>query len=475
MPFSEMVAISQSETSSGPQSSVDDEAHIDDRYSNGIQHPSPPQLPMLVKAPTDSVLHHHSEVVSVLGSPPALSMPFSGNEDFGYIVSTGLVSKSPVRRGGLPSSTTTELLSTRDDDDTKSTATATYLAYHDDDEGDSGVRLEDRVGDPRQASQHATVSNKFWMGGGVAMGGQSERKDEVLSQKREDGIMRKTKRDLATEVKATVVVDEAEVEWDYIVGDRPFAASNGKSNLVALSGPGREGDNRHAIAIVTPDAVSSSEPFNDNKNNNTKSVTTSSSSRYSPPPPSSPPPPPLPPLLSAATTSVAAMPAMTLSTSPVLLEDDDLCGSSTAVAAALAMSSWKQETSELVDEGPSSSSYSSIDRSNRSVLHAVHAVHVDVDDHDNETRRMRMRPTGGRRDHQSSFLAISSSGSSSSSSLSNDDDDDDHYGPPSNSSPSQSQAVVNAPNLRSRITTSSSVGPGTHGDAMKAQRSRKTW
>jgi hypothetical protein len=127
----------ESETSSCQQSSVDgdDEVHID-RYS---QHPIPPLPPMLVKSPADSALHAD---VSVLGSPPALSMPFSGNEDIGYIVSVpspGLISKSPFHRGGPLSSTTG--LSTRDDD-TNSTATATYLAYHDD-EGDS----EDRAGE----------------------------------------------------------------------------------------------------------------------------------------------------------------------------------------------------------------------------------------------------------------------------------------------------------------------------------------
>jgi len=37
----------------------------------------------------DSVLHATTEV-SVLGSLPALSMPFSGNEDTGYIVSVSV-------------------------------------------------------------------------------------------------------------------------------------------------------------------------------------------------------------------------------------------------------------------------------------------------------------------------------------------------------------------------------------------------
>ena len=418
-------------TSSCPQSSVDgdDERVHTDRYSSGIQHPSPSQPPMFVKSPTDSVLHAE---VSVLESPPALSMPFSGNEDVGYIVSVpgpGLISKRPVRRDGPLSSTTEK------DDDTNSTATATYLAYHDN-EGDSDVRVEDRAGeragggfDPHQASQHAPVS-KFWMGGGVVMG-QSEGQDVedgVLSQKREEGIMRK-KHDLATEVKTTVKATEveenveAEVEWDYIIGDRPFAASNGKLN-VALNGRGREGD-RHAIAIVTPDAVSSDEPFNED----TKLTTTS---RYSPP------------LLSATS---LAMPAMTLSTSPVFLKDDLTCGSSTAVAAALAMSSWKQDNSEMVG---GSLSYSSTHKSDRSVSHAI----LVNDDHD-EKRRLR---TGalerdGRRDHQASFLAISSESSSSSS----NDGDDDRYGPVY-SSPSQSQAAVNV-DLRTQLsrTTSSSI------------------
>ena len=407
-------------TSSCPQSSVDgdDEVHTD-RYSSGIQHPSPSQPPMLVKSPTDSVLHAE---VSVLGSPPALSMPFSGNEDIGYIVSVpvpGLISKRPVHRDG-PLSSTTER-----DDDTNSTATATYLAGHD----DSDVRVEDRAGE-EAGEQHASFS-KFWMDGGVVMG-KSERQDvedEVLSQKREEGIMRK-KHDLATEVKTTVKATEvkenveAEVEWDYIVGDRPFAASNGKLN-VALNGRGREGD-RHAIAIVTPDAVSSDEPFNED----TKLTTTS---RYSPP------------LLSATS---SAMPAMTLSTSPVFLKDDLTCGSSTAVAAALAMSSWKQDTSEMVG---GSSSYSSTHKSDRSISHAI----IVNDDHV-EKRRMRTGALerAGRRDHQASFLAISSGSSSSSS----NEGDDDRYGPVYSSSPSQSQAAVNV-DLRTQLsrTTSSSI------------------
>ena len=418
---------SESETSSCPQSSVDGDDDIG-RYSNGIQHPlPPPQPPMLVKSATKSVLH--AAEVSVLGSPPALSRPFGGNEDIGYIVSVPgpvLISKSPVHRD-LPLSSTMEL-STKDDD-TNSTRTTTHLTYRD--EGDSDVRVEDRAGegagegfDPHQESQHNAVS-KSWMGGGVVMGQYEGRKDvevEVLSQKYGEGISRKKQDLAATEVK-TAVKAEAEVEWEYVIGDKPFAASNGRLNAAAFNGHGM-GGGRPAIAIVTPDAVSSGTPINDD----TKLKTTTS--QYSPPTP-----------LSA--TSLAT-PAMTLSTTHALMKDDLTCGSSTAVAAALAMSSWKQDPSELAE---GSSSYSSIHKSNRSMSHA------DDDHDDDEKRRKRTGALekGGRKD-MSSFLAISSSESSSSSS--NDDDNDDHYGPVDSSSPSQSQAVVN---LRPQLSRTSSI------------------
>jgi hypothetical protein len=71
---------------------------------------------------------------------------------------------------------------------------------------------------------------------------------------------------------------------------------------------------------------------------------------------------------------------MALSTSRILLRDDLTCGSSTAVAAALAMSSWKQDFSEL---GEGSSYFSTTHKSGRSVSHAVP---VD-DDHDEKRRR----------------------------------------------------------------------------------------
>ena len=403
---------SESETSSCPQSSVEGD-DINCRYSSGIQHPllpPQPQPPMLVKSPTDSVLH--AAEVSVLGSPPALTLPFSGNEDIGYFVSVpgpGLISKSPVHRGGALSSTME--LSTRDDD-TNSTTTTTYLAYHDD-EIDSDVHVEKRAGSV-----------------------QSERKDvegEILSQKCEEGIMRK-KYDLATEVKAAVKATEfieAEVERDYIIGNKPFAASNGRLNT-AFNGHGQE-RKRHAIATVTPDAVSSDEPVNDD----TKLVTTKS--RYSPP------------LLSATN---LATPAMTLSTSHTLLKDDLACGSSTAVAEALPMSSWKRDTSEMAE----GSSYSSTHKSDRSVSHVIHAVLVDNDHDEKRRRRTAGLERGGRRDLLS-YSAISSRSSSSSS----NDDDDDHYGPPNNSSPSQSHAVVNV-NLRTRHSrTPSSISATSPG------------
>lgn len=55
---------------------------MDGDDESGIQHPPPPQPPMLVKSPTDSALR--AEVL-VLGSP-GLSVPFSGNEDINYIL-----------------------------------------------------------------------------------------------------------------------------------------------------------------------------------------------------------------------------------------------------------------------------------------------------------------------------------------------------------------------------------------------------
>ena len=86
---------------------------MDGDDESSIQHPPPPQPPMLVKSPTDSALR--AEVL-VLGSP-GLSVPFSGNEDINYIASAlgpGLISRSPVHGGNSLSSITE--LSTRNDD-----------------------------------------------------------------------------------------------------------------------------------------------------------------------------------------------------------------------------------------------------------------------------------------------------------------------------------------------------------------------
>ena len=413
---------SESETSSCPQSSVDgdDEVLISStcRYSSGIQHhplplPSSQQPPMLLlKSSKDSVIHATTEV-SVLGSPPALSMPFSGNEDTGYIVSVpgpGLIPNSPIHpiSSGMELSTTT-----RDDDDTISTTT--YLAYHDD-EGDSDVHVAEEE-KPHQASRHITAVTKFWMG-------QSEGKEEVLSSERcGDGIMRK-KHDLSTEevktaVEATEYV-EADIEWEYIIGNKPFAANNGKK----LNDNVWEG----TIAIVTPDAVLSDELVNDN----TKILATTS--RYSPPPP-----PPLPPLLSDTPSK------MTLSTSSHGLLKDDLTtttttrGSSTALAKS---SSWTTTTTPEPVEVPSTG------KSNRSVL-----SHIDDEKRRKRTTAAALESRGVRRD-LSSFLAISSGSSSSSSNDDDDDDDVDHYGPVS--PPLQSQAVVNVKQLSSRTPSSSS-------------------
>jgi hypothetical protein len=116
---------------------------------------------------------------------------------------------------------------------------------------------------------------------------------------------------------------------------------------------------KDTVAIVTPDAVSSGVPIT--SNNGTKSKPTTS--QYS-----------SPTFLSATS---LVMPAMTLSTTHALMKDDLTCGSSTAAAAAFAMSSWKQDPSELAE---GLSSYSSIQNSNRSMSH------VD-DGHDDEKRR----------------------------------------------------------------------------------------
>ena len=143
--------------------------------------------------------------------------------------------------------------------------------------------------------------------------------------------------------------------------------------------------------------------------------------RYSPPP------------LSAI--SLATPTAMTLSTSHAPLKDDLTFGSSSDVAAALAKSSWKQETSELAEGSSSSSTH----KSDRSMSHV----------------KGRSRTARGGKGDQSSFLAISSSSSSSSS----DDDDDDYYGQ-DDSSPSQSQVVTrNLRTLHSRTPSSTSATP----------------
>ena len=56
---------------------------------------------------------------------------------------------------------------------------------------------------------------------------------------------------------------KAEVEWEYFVGYRAYAARNGKLN-VAFNGLAWKRE-EHTIAIVTPDAVSSDEPINDDE------------------------------------------------------------------------------------------------------------------------------------------------------------------------------------------------------------------
>jgi hypothetical protein len=116
---------------------------------------------------------------------------------------------------------------------------------------------------------------------------------------------------------------EADIEWDCIIGEL-FAANNGKFNVL-------EGG-RHAIAIVTPDAVSSDEPVNDD-DDDTKLLATTS--RYSPPPL----------LLSDMSLATPSTPSnVTLSTSHVLLKDD-LTTTTRGSSAALAMSSlWKTDT-----------------------------------------------------------------------------------------------------------------------------------
>jgi hypothetical protein len=135
---------------------------------------------------------------------------------------------------------------------------------------------------------------------------------------------------------------------------------------------------------------------------------------------------------------------MTLSTSHILLKDDLSIHSSTDLVAALAKSSWKQDTSELT-EGSSSSSTR---KSNRSVSHAVL-----VDDGKGRSRTAALK-RGGRSD-PSSFLAISSSSSSSSSD--EDDDDDDGYYSAVNSSSPQSQVASRNLRTQNSGTPSSSI------------------
>ena len=261
--------------SSCPHSSVgDDETHAN-RYSNGIQHP-PSQPSIVMKSPVDTVLHAE---VSVLGSPPPLSRPFTGNEDISYIVSVSSpFSISPPLCGP----------ETVKDGDTKTNDGSTTTSHHDvdRDDGNNGARIEDGAG---EVAGESFDPHQLWVG-------------EVLSQKRDEGIMRK-KLEQAMEMDEDVDSEVGhEVEWEYIVGDKAITGSNGRLD-VTFTGHVRE-EEEHAIAIVTPDAMPTEPDM--------------TSAQHSPPSP--------------ATSLI--MPSMTLSTSHTLLN-----GSSTAVAAALAMSS----------------------------------------------------------------------------------------------------------------------------------------
>ena len=289
-------------------------------------------------------------------SPPP--MPFSSSEDINYIVSSHF-SISPV----LPPDTAR-------DDDTKtnnSSSPTTYLIYDDDDDEkedvDNGVRIEDRGGEEAGES----FDRQIW----------AERKsfeDKVLSQKPEEGIM-KMGHENATEDDDVEAEVGNEVEWEYVVGDNTMVtASNGRLDA-AHNGHARNGE-EHAIAIVMPDPLLF-EPD------------TMTTTRYSPP------------------TTTLTTPAMTLHT---LLEDDLTCESSTAVAAALATSMWKQDACELAEDLSSSTH-----RSNGSAV--SHAI---------RTQLSSTPSISSTRNPSSRFpIASDESESSESESQSEDEDEDD--------------------------------------------------
>jgi len=495
---------SESSSSLGGDDDDDQAHHISGgRYNSHSQHQPPPPPPppprinsppiMLIKS-TEETLDtlSHSEV-SVLGSPP-LSMPFSGNEGMGYspvpVPSPGSI--RPIHHHD-PISSKTDHKEMHDNTKSNVSTAGIMTTYFND------VNIDNMAGEAagedfnlRRRSRQNVVS-KLWVAGGVSavVMAQSERKDggkgvdndgmesEVVSQeRREEDIMGKKVDELAAEVKTQVKEDVEvghEVEWEYVVGPGPFVGgSNGSSSHVrgldvAVLGQEQEGGRQQAeettaIPIVTPHGFS--EPVI----NDINLVAT----RQSPP---------------LSTTSLTT-PTMTqfMSTPDVLLKNDVTNGSSTAVAAALAMSTWKQGTSEMVEgveglraskggdgnggNGLSSSTYNN--SSGAAYRAATHDVPSnlnstpfdwkrhngrrgggdDDDDDDDAEKRRRLRAAlerGGRRDHLS-FLAISSGSSSSSG------DDDDHYGPASPSSSSQPVMDVNLRTRPSR-THSNSAAP----------------
>ena len=461
---------SESEVSC-PRSSVngDDEVHFSSRYGNNIRHHQPLtriiQSPMLMKSAeeaTDTILHPQ---VSVLGSPPPLSMPFSGNEDTGYIVSAGPI--PTLLHGPLSSNTNHHEEEEFSDNQVANVSSTndvtTYFNYHE--EGDNDVHTEDRAGesagedsDPLQRSEQHSAVSKLWVDGESDKKGMSNGLDhssDIVSQEREEEEIMKY--ELAAEMAKTGVDDDLEadigneVEWECVIGTRSFVDNHIGSNTGVACGDERSGSRQatETIPIMTPHALS--EPVND-----LKLVT----------------PPPL------STTTSLTTPTMTQQFMSSTSDGLDLdCSSSTAIAAALAMSPWKQDTYEGV-EGFSTArggngdgdGNSSVHESGGSISHGIHGVPSDlnpspfeweghnerrergniVDDDDNE-RKERIVLAREKRGDQPSPPAISSSSSSSS------DDDGDHHGPAS-SSPSQLVMNVNQSSRTRSISTTPSAG-----------------
>ena len=400
---------SESEVSSCPRSSSegDDEAYISLHHNNS----QPP--PQNMQAPKSSTTD--TGKVSVIGSPPPLSMPFSGIEDIGYIVSVpspGLIPPPVILHSPLSSSSAFNTDNKLDNlsSNISSASTITRRAYSNYE--DRTVKVPGEELDSPQGLRHTAGSV-----------GPSMQKDGMESEEED------AEAELGHE-------HEEAVEWEYVVG-------GGGERFTGMDNGGAFGHDRtkaeaeETIAIVTSDTTFSA------VNDITQPPTTT-------------------------LTTTLTMPTMTQFVSTSILDVDDLgCGSSTAVAAALAMSTLKQDVGERgevegggtmrggkEDNGNGSysssiyksggsviRSYSPTHKSNGSAYDAIPSMPSDMktspfewkghngagNDGDDDDGR---RATSARRMNQSSFLAISPESSDSS-------DDDDHYYGPANSSPSQ--------------------------------------